>query len=466
MTHTDGTMRYEVDRKGNVKLPNDNDLVETIYCEGNNLLVIRKKLPQHYPDELTQCTDANALITALTRSTDSDVKDTSVKTSANDNNTVLADDAPHYSRSATTDEPKTTKPTPHYSASVASDEPKAAKPKSATPHYSGTVEEHTPSHEDDNIWLDLTSPNITAVEGELVDTSTGEIIGKCKRADSLTRAWENQRWKLYNVPYEQSCFISATVDDYPTYARMNELSTEYSLWLKGNYPDVGGCIFLEPREDGSWHSHFIPHFLHGVPSDFEQQTKEWWGQFNSKECDAQVKVVFFTNEEHLKQTIDYLKPTSKERKRKNIKYYPLGSQPIRCFGRKLTEPKKALTTFAVAKEVTDAEKVQWRRELKVFNALTDTLLYDVADYWFVAKLNSQASQAEVDNDNVRETTSGKADVTPDDSKTDWFNCKHCKSGKCDTCDRQETCDKNNRCEEHCIGFDQSFCRGCIWDGVY
>lgn len=456
-------MRFEVERKGNVTLPDDNDLVETIYCEGNNLLVIRKKLPQHYPDELTQCTDANALITALTRS----IKDTSVKTSANDNNTALVDDTPHYSRSATTDEPKTTKPTPHYSASVASDEPKAAKPKSATPHYSGTVKEHTPSHEDDNIWLDLTSPNITAVEGELVDTSTGEIVGKCKRADSLTRAWDSQRWKLYNVPWEQSCFISATVDDYPTYSKMNELSTEYSLWLKGNYPDVGGCIFNEPREDGSWHSHFIPYFPNGVPADLENKTKAWWGQFNTQECDEQVKVELFESEEHLKNTVDYLKPTAKERKRQNVKYYPLGSQPIRCFGHKLPEPKKALTTFAVAKELTANEKVQWRKQVKVFNTLTETLLYDVADYWFDAKLNLQPPKAETVVNYTSETTDdGKEEVVTDDGKTDWFRCKHTNGKyKCDTCPQQATCNKRDRCEEHCIGFDTTFCKGCIWDNL-
>lgn len=450
MTYTDGTMRYEVERKGNVTLPDDNDLVETIFCEGNNLLVIRKKLPQHYPDTLTRCNDANALVTALTQSTDNnDVRDnTSVNTNVNDNNTALADD------------------TPHYSVSAASDEPKTAKPKSTDPHYSGSEKsakgEHTPS-EADNV-VDLTNPNITAVEGELVDTSTGEIIGKCKRADSLTRAWDSQRWKLYNVPWEQSCFVSATVDDNATYARLNKLSTEYSLWLKDNYPDVGGCLFIEPREDGSWHSHFIPHFPNGVPDDFEQKTKAWWGQFNKKECDEQVKVELFESEEHLKNTVDYLKPTAKERKRKNVKYYPLGGQPIRCFGRKLVEPKKALTTFAVAKEVTANEKVQYRKQVKVFNTLTDTLLYDVADYWFVAKLNPQPLQAEVISDNTSVATDDhKATVIADDGKTDWFSCKHCKSGKCDKCDQQETCDRRNKCEEHCIGFDTSFCKGCIWD---
>lgn len=318
MTYTDGTMRFEVERKGNVRLPDDNDLVETIFCEGNNLLAIRKKPREHYPDELTQCNDANALITALTQSTDNDdVKDT---TSDNDSNTVPVDDDPHNSRTVASE--KTKAANPHYSVSVASDEPKATKPKSATPHYSGSVsvkEEHTTPSEDDNV-IDLTNPNITAVEGELVDTKTGEIIGKCKRADSLTRAWDNQRWKLYNVPFKQSCFISATVDDNPTYARINKLSTEYSLWLKENYPDVGGCLFLEPREDGSWHSHIIPHFPHGVPADFESKTKDWWGQFNTKDCDNQVEVKLFDDEEHLKNTVDYLKPTAKERKRKNVKY--------------------------------------------------------------------------------------------------------------------------------------------------
>ena len=141
----------------------------------------------------------------------------------------------------------------------------------------------------------------------------------------------------------------------------------------------------------------------------------------------------FENEEHLKNTVDYLKPTSKERKRKNVKYYPLGSQPIRCFGRKLAEPQKALTTFAVAKEVTANEKVQWRRQVKVFNALTETLLYDVADYWFVAKLTPQPSKAAVAKDNTNETTvSGKEDAVANNGKTDWFSCKHCKSGKCDS----------------------------------
>lgn len=464
MNYTDGTMRYEVERKSNVTLPDDNDLIETIFCEGNNLLVIRKKPPERYSDDLTRCSDANALVSALTRTTDNDdVKNASI----NESNTVLADDDPHYPRTLASDKPKAAKSDPHYSVSVASDEPKAAKPKSTDPHYSGSEKsakgEHTLS-EDDNA-IDLTNPNITAVEGELVDTKTGEIIGKCKRADSLTRAWDNQRWKLYNVPWEQSCFISATVDNNPTYARLNKLSTDYSLWLKDNYPDVGGCLFLEPREDGSWHSHFIPYFPNGVPDDFESKTKAWWGQFNTKDCDNQVEVKLFDDEEHLKNTVDYLKPTAKERKRKNVKYYPLGSQPIRCFGRKLVEPKKALTTFAVAKEITTAEKVQWRKQVKVFNTLTDTLLYDVSDYWFDAKLNLQPPKAETVN-NTNETTASdhREDVFTDDGKTDWFTCKHNGNKcKCDKCDRQETCDKRNRCEEHCIGFDTSFCRGCVWN---
>lgn len=261
MTYTDGTMRFDVERKSNVTLPDDNDLVETIYCKGNNLLIIRKKPPERYSDELMQCNDANALVTALTRSTtDNNVEDTSVNTSVKESNTALVDDVPHYSLTTT------------------SDKPNAAK---STPHNSGTVsvkEEHTPSTEADNV-VDLANLNITAVEGELVNTQTGEIIGKCKRADSLTRAWDNQRWKLYNVPFEQSCFISATVDDNPTYAVMNKLSTGYSLWLKENYPDVGGCLFIEPREDGSWHSHFIPHFPHGVPADFENKTKIFDGEW-------------------------------------------------------------------------------------------------------------------------------------------------------------------------------------------
>ncbi len=460
MTYTDGTMRYEVDRKGNVKLPNNDDLVETIYCEGNNLLVIRKKLPEHYSDTLTRCNDANALVTALTRSTDNnDVKD---DTSVNESNTSLVDDAPHYSLTATSNEPKAAKSPPHYSGSVASEKSETVittKPKSTT----HTKEVHTPPPENDNV-IDLTNPNITAVDGELVDTSTGEIIGKCKRADSLTRAWDNQRWKLYNVPFEKSCFISATVDDNPTYSTMNKLSTDYSLWLKASYPDVGGCLFLEPREDGSWHSHFIPYFPNGVPIDFEGKTKAWWGQFNTQECDEQVKVELFESKEHLKNTVDYLKPTAKERKRKNVKYYPLGSQPIRCFGRKLAEPQKALTTFAVAKEVTATEKVQWRKQVKVFNTLTETLLYDVADYWFDAKLNLQPPKAETVVNYTSETTDdGKEEVVTDDGKTDWFTCKHCKSGKCDTCDRKAACDTSNRCEEHCAGFDKSFCRGCIWN---
>lgn len=300
MTYTDGITRYEVERKSNVALPDDNDLVETIYCEGNNLLVIRKKPREHYSDTLTQCSDANALVSALTRSTDNDIKD---DTSVNDNNTALADDTPHYSLTTTSDKPKAAKSDPHYSGSVASGKSETAittKPKSTT----HTKEVHTPPSEDDNV-IDLTNPNITAVEGELVDTSTGKIIGKCKRADSLTRAWDMQRWKLYNVPFEQSCFISATVDNYPTYSTMNKLSTDYSLWLKASYPDVGGCLFLEPREDGSWHSHFIPYFPHGVPADLENKTKAWWAQFNTKDCDEQVKVELFEDEEHLKNTVDY-----------------------------------------------------------------------------------------------------------------------------------------------------------------
>lgn len=461
-TYTHGTTRFEIELGSEVTLPDNNDKVEAIYCVALGKMLVRKK--SQCNNKLKHCSDANALVAAFMQLTETD------------NDVSVSNTAPHYSGTAndvkdTSTNVSESNTDPHNSVST-SDKPKVTKAKS-DPHNSETAAQTT-SNYSSNI-VDLTQPNIIDIEGELVDTNTGEIVGKCKRADSLTRAWRNQQDKIYNsMPWDKSCFVSPTVDNNATYDNLSTLSANYASWIMDTYPDAFGSIFCEPRSDGSWHSHIIPCFPNGVPDDFEDETKAWWAQYNNKECDEQVLIVRFENEEHFHNTINYLKPTRTAKKRKNVKYYRVGSQPIRSFG-KVTKPTKVLTTFAVVQEVTGDEKKRWRKQVKVFDVLTETLLYSAADYYFNVKPNLFVPMTKdinsTSNDNAEDANttadSGTADVeddaqtntTSNGGKRDYFHCADEESGKC-VC--HSDCDRHGKCE-YCFGYSTSFCRGCIWD---
>ena len=411
--------------RGEVQLPDLGDDVEVTYLAANDLIEIR--CPSTPSTKLIPCADKDALIKALT---------------------AVAQTKPQTKAKTKTNSKKQTEDEPCDNSGIL---PVAATEKSEPCDNSGFSSVATNEKADND---SSKAADFEDIGKFTVDLETGEVIELSRDYDGLRRSYNRQKRQVLNcAPYQTTRWSICTTDTKPTYDQMNKLATAFTECLKDHYgkDNVMNFKFLEPCEDGSWHSNFLTNFINGVPSDFEDFTKKWWRRKNTKDCDEQVVVKdAFESVDDLLRVLDYLNPTSKK-KRHLIKYYPKGCQPMRHSGGNVTEPNKATITFEVAKTILGKEKPERRTYVEVEQTDTKFTLYTCSTFLFVANLRTE------------NTSDSKSDAIANDGKTDWFTCKH-NDGKykCDTCPKRETCNKRDRCEEHCIGFDTRFCRGCIW----
>lgn len=237
--------------------------------------------------------------------------------------------------------------------------------------------------------IDLADDAIKAIDGDLFDLRTGEIIGRCKTLDNVRRTWSAKRHEILNsVLWTCSCLVTATLGGEPTFDQISKATAKFARWLGNRFSDGYVCAFafIEPHKDGCWHVHIIVGFLNCIPDDFAVKTQRWWDKQNKRQCDEQVDVMPFDSREHLEQVIQYLNPTSKD-KRERIKFYPLNSQPMRAFGN-FSAPNKALASFEVAQEILGDEMPAFRRQVRVIDSNTQEELFFKAEFMFAPKTPS------------------------------------------------------------------------------
>lgn len=327
-------------------------------------LVERHGMIQNYSSKLKVCANAVELIDELTSPTPP--KETTSKKS----NHIVSD--PASERNILTDTIGESK-------------------LSAAPTYHITSEQPL---ETAILDFDLADDDVVAIEGKLYNQRTGEELGRCRHPDNMYRAWKKQREKalasIYD--YRYACFETVTLDNKPSFDEMNDATVDYIAYIKEKYNDIFSSIFifLEPHATGHWHAHLIPSFTDIVPEDFEAVSREWWDKLNDKSCDEQLRISHFINKEDIKETLDYLKPTSKK-KRGRIKFYPLSRKAIRSYGDTI-KPTKALADFETAQQVVGAEMTSIRSAITKTDPFDDTLVFSVSSFFFEAKENTTEEQ--------------------------------------------------------------------------
>lgn len=280
--------------------------------------------------------------------------------------------------------------------------------------------------------VDIANDDIIAVEGKLTDMRTGEIVGICKHEDNLRRAFNTQYDKvLSSLSSHNTLFVTATLDSIVTYKTMQHAVSGFERWVKGLCNFRFGAHFLEPHADGNWHVHLLLYFRDCIPESTEDAIVRWWNARNGKPCDEQVDVVEVVDDEHLLNILEYLKPTRGE-KRERIKYYPVGKQPMGCFG-DVQKPERKLEVFEDVKSELGKEFDEYRRRLEKYHPNTNELISFVARYLFKAKPAKDNTVSPLTYNNI-------ISEPPDKQGTVTFSVEWCGSRRCLECLKKDRCD--------------------------
>ena len=229
---------------------------------------------------------------------------------------------------------------------------------------------------------------------DLIDTRTGNIVGRCKHEDNIRRAYNTQFDKvLSSLHWKNTLFITATLDGVVTFERMRLAVTCFIKWIKKLCGFKFGAYFIEPHADGNWHVHFLIYFKPLVPEGCEDAIIAWWDARNGRPCDEQVEIEAIEDSEHLLNILRYLKPTRSE-KQSRIKYYLLSTQPFGCFGEVL-KPDRSLEIFEDVQPSLDGEFISARSRFEIYIPETDELLSYSAEFFFEANLAEIAKPADL-----------------------------------------------------------------------
>lgn len=233
-------------------------------------------------------------------------------------------------------------------------------------------------------------PTVSTCEAEngdyITDLETGETVRNSRTAESLRQSWAAQRELIYNcVAWQLGIFMSVTLNWKPSFGEMSALAAKFGVRLKRRYAGIAGFIFLEPCKDGkSWHVHFILGFVEKIPNDFGEWAKGWWSNFNTVKSTHQVHIRRFKSFEDLKETVDYLNPTS-FKKIALIDKYPANCQSMRHFG-DVKKPNKALCSVSAVKKISGREKPAMRKTTTVTDAETNVVIYAKSECFFDSRI--------------------------------------------------------------------------------